>query len=140
MEINTSAKYTFISAAKWAKFISIYGFICCGICALFALLLIIAGFSMPPFDVFSGISTFLMGVFYLIVAVIPLFPSIFLMRFAKKIKKALEIEDSEMFAKGVDGLDSYFKFTGVLYIISIVFIFMIMLFGIVAGVAAMSAM
>lgn len=109
-------------AARWARFLSILGFIFCG-------LLILAGVFMGSFvaGAFSnmnigGPSLFsgpLVSAIYIAVALFYFFPCFYLFNFGSKMRTALRNNDQEMLAGSFKNLKSCFKFFGILAIIAL---------------------
>jgi hypothetical protein len=126
-------------ARKWTHFLSILGFITTGI------IVIVALFLSSILDMFSGmdsgygvsdlgsIGTGTVTVFYLVLAIIYFFLSLYLYRFSIRIKAAVHEQNSALLEDGLKNLKSYWKLTGVLtaLILSIYFLFLLitLLFG-----------
>ena len=117
MIVNSGMKADLLSAAKWAKFLCIIG--CIGL-----ILLVIAGilmfavgssfgFAGTPFG--AG-----MGVLYLIIAAIYVYPIIKGFQFANGAKAACLTDNEAQLARGFSGLRSVLQFFGILTIIVLV--------------------
>ena len=95
---NQSISYS-DRTAKWAKFLAIVGFI---FCALIALMGIFIGTIMSKYSDAAGLpsNAFNQGygigmtLFYIIIAIIAVFPYVFLLRFANAIKLLYEATTS----------------------------------------------
>jgi hypothetical protein len=125
-------------AAKWAKFLSIVGFIICGLMLLVGLL----------FTTFSSVFTrqidadlgsigslesgFLMAWFF-IIALFYFFPTLYLFNFASKMQTALKTNDQETLNNSFKNLKSCFKFFGITLIIVLCLYAVTIIFTIVAG-------
>lgn len=139
LELTWSSISFLREAAKWAKFLSILGFIGIGFIVIFSFF---AGaiFSMNPLYSEANIPGFLFTIIYLIVAVIAFFPTYFMYKFADDVKNAINLNNTEKLTSGLGSLKSYFKFNGILAIIvlsSYVFFFIVMIITLVAaGVSA----
>lgn len=103
--------------AAWANFLSIVGFILCGLMILGAL-----GFAffMPqgssarvPFWVFSLV--------YIVFAIIYIMPCYYLFSFASMAKKAIKSKNNVQFEQALGYLKSHYLFIGILTIIFISF-------------------
>lgn len=110
--------------AKWAKFLSIIGFILCG---LFVIVGMFAG------TIFSSIATinrsmyrdasvtsglgFVMTFVYICIAVVYFFPTLYLFQSSVKLKTALESASQELFVMGLAKLKACFRFWGIITII-----------------------
>lgn len=114
--------------ARWAKFLSIVGFVMCGIMILFALFFgsIISTFSkLGGADVLSGAErvgyTFGVTVVYIVIALLFFFPCLYLFNFAAKMQMALRNNDQINLNTAFGNLKSCFKFVGILTIIILSF-------------------
>ena len=107
--------------AKWAKFISIIGFVMIG-------LMIVLAFSMsffmgsalasiPDAGPLGAMGGGLFGVIYGLMALIYVFPVLYLYRFATKMKMALNSNDQEYLSSSFQNLKSCYKFMGILMIV-----------------------
>jgi hypothetical protein len=98
---------------KWAKFLAICSFVVLGI-----MLLIGAGVILIQFqDQAEGFSAVIMGVFYILMAVLYFFPAMYLHRFATATANAIEQLNDDTLEEGLEQLKSLFRFTGILMII-----------------------
>ena len=124
---NTNTAYL-SEAARWAKFLSIVGFIFCGliaIAAFFASSLLATYFSQigatdATGELTSASTTFL-TIYYLIIAVIYLIPTLYLFKFASKMQAALRNNDQVNLTLSFSNLKACFKFWGILFIIALCF-------------------
>lgn len=110
-------------ASKWAKIISVVGFIFLG---LFVVMAIIIGIFMGRFGsvMGGGMSILTRGglvLFYLIFAVIGFFPFLYMYRFSSKMKLALANGDELQLTESFRNLKSMFKYYGVFTVIIIAF-------------------
>jgi hypothetical protein len=115
--------------AKWAKFLSIVGFVFTGILVLVAFFLGKLLGSLSPFGAaLSGVG-FLSTVFYLGLAALIFFPNWFLFNYARKIQTAFLHNDQATLNASLGSMKSYFKFMGILTIVilSIYIIFIILI-------------
>ena len=120
------------SAAKWAKFIAIMGFIGCGLMAIMGMT---AGLWMSALssasDIYGGAGTYAGGsvvltITYLIMAVVYFFLAWYLYRFGVKTQQALAQngELTEAFAN----LKNLFQLYGIIIIISLAFVVLALVF------------
>jgi hypothetical protein len=121
--------------AKWAKFLSIIGFIFCGI---FVLVAIFAGsFLAGALGRYGEGNPMLSGVFisviYILIALLYFFPCLYLFNFASKMQVALRNNDQEQLVQSFRNLKSCYKFLGILMIIMLSFYALILIFGIFAA-------
>lgn len=111
LRINNSIKENLITAAKWARFLAIMGFIFVGFMGIASLFILITALS-------SGVPYFIgMGLGYLILTVIFIFPGLYLIRFAGSTEKGLNSNKQGEFDYGVQNLKSLFKFMGIYTIV-----------------------
>ncbi len=133
-EIKSYLKET----AKWAKFISIVGFVLVGFMILGALSMsfimgaatsqfVDAGFSFPPA---------LFSIFYLVLAAITAVPIYFLYKFAINMQEALSRNNEEAMTIAFRNLKSHYKFYGIAMIIMLGF-YALMFVGSILGAGLM---
>ena len=139
LRVTESAKADLLTAAKWSKFLCIVGCIGVAIIVIFAIFLMGAGtmassmFSEMPFGPIA------MGVLYLIIAALYIYPLIKGFQFANGAKAACLSNDENELARGIKGLSSLTKFWGILTIIILAIYALIFLFGLIGvGFAALS--
>lgn len=117
----TNASRNFLAEiAKWAKFLSILGFVLVGV------LLVFAFFATPIFEIAMEKQTGTLnslGLTMLItnlgLAIIYFFPVYYLLQFSNKMKKALVDKNQDTLAKAFEMLKSHYKFIGVFTIITL---------------------
>ena len=121
MVLTDEAQYYLQQTAKWANFLSIVGFILCGLLLIMALF-IGAIFSFmsrlsPVYNTIpSGIGTFF-TVFIILFDVLNFFFPFYLYRFASKARKALFLKDADELTASLSNLKSFFKLIGIVTII-----------------------
>ncbi len=113
---------------KWAKFLAICSFVGLGMMVLAGAAMIILQFERQA----NGLSTVIMGLFYILMAVIYFFPAVYLYRFATASADAIEKLNEDTLEEGLENLKSLFRFTGILMII----MFSLYAVGIIAVIAA----
>ena len=140
LHLNTVAKNHVHETAKWAKFLSIVGFIITGfivIGALFAgtILGLLSQANAEYAAIPAGAITFI----YLLVAALYFFPCWFLFKAAGFLKSALATNNAQDLAEGLGKVNAYFKFMGILTLIVIGMYALIIVFAVVdGGIAALS--
>ena len=119
LTITNASKNFLKETAKWAKFLSIIGFI------LIAIMLVFAVFATTIFELASKMQPGMpeslgltMTVTYLVLAIIYFFPVYYLLQFSNKMKTALSTKNDETLAKAFEMLKSHYKFIGVFTIIT----------------------
>ena len=142
LAINENNKGDLADTARWARFLSIVGFVMCG------LIVLIGFFAGRIFSMFAitgeleelgGMSSAMgagMSFFYVIIAAIYFIPCLFLFRFANKMKLALSSNDQGALNTSFQNLKSMFRFFGIVTIIMISIYAIILLIALV-GAAAM---
>jgi hypothetical protein len=111
--LNEKIKGFLLETAKWAKFLSIIGFIGIGLMVIGAIVIIIFGASMG----FRGGQPILMGLIYLGMTALYFFPVYYLFNFATNIKKGINSNTQEGITFGFENLKSHYKFLGIMTII-----------------------
>ena len=121
LRITPTSKDNLISTSRWANFIAIVGFVMLGIMVVISISTFILTPLMGEFQDFQSIPfpLYLVGLIYLIYAVIGFFPYYFLYTFAKKVRKGLETGDQSIFDTGLLNLRRLALFVGVLMIIAL---------------------
>jgi hypothetical protein len=127
LNVDHISKSHLAETARWAKFLSIIGFIGCGLIVLIGLFfgsifsMMMPGYRTYPYDDYSrsavsGISA-TVAIFYILAAVINFFPVLFLYRFATKMKAALAANDQEALNTSFQNLKACLRFIGIITII-----------------------
>ena len=130
MNVDQAGKSHLAEAARWAKFLSIMGFIGCGLVVLIGVFFgsffrtFTTGLErnspygdMPDSGPYSAAMAFI----YIIIALIYFFPCLFLFRFATKMKTALASNDQETLNVSFQNLKATFRFIGILTLIGLCF-------------------
>ena len=137
MFVNENMKADLLTSAKWAKFLCIMGsigvvFMVIGAISMFAL-----GTFMNSAIPNSGFGA-VMGLVYLVVAALYVYPLMKGFQFANGVKAACLSNNENELARGFDGLRSLLTFMGILTIIMLVIYVLIFFIAIIAGAAAAS--
>ncbi len=115
LSINNEIKLYLKETAKWAKFLAIIGYIGIGILVLFSLFML---FEMSALaGMFDALPLTLIGILYLLIALLNYFPTNYLNNFANKTKRALAENDQDEINLGFKNLKSMFKFMGIITIV-----------------------
>ena len=131
LTIDQTSRTHLGEAARWAKFLSIVGFICMG---LFALFMIFGGaylstlFSQQYGDFdneargsLETSMTIALIAYYLVIFLIVFFAYLFLYRFSINMKKALVSNDQEVLNRSFQNLKILYRYWGILTIIGLAF-------------------
>lgn len=112
-------------SAMWAKFLGVIGFIYSGLISVLAVFMGYFFKQMIPGPMPATRETALggivIGAIYFFMAVIIFFLSLYLFRFGAKAQAALKGNDQENLAEALKSLKFYFRFIGVVTVISLVF-------------------
>ncbi len=140
LQIDPESTTFLTEAAKWGKFLAIVGFVGCGFMLLGGLMIgvmsstlssqmeAMGGTGAATFYS-SGIGTGL----YIGMAVLYVFPCLYLYRFAGRMQEALHATDQGALNSSFANLKSMFKFMGIMTIIVIAFSILAFIFAIVAA-------
>lgn len=131
LSIDPTSKVHLAEAARWARFLSIVGFIMIGLIVVMALFFssVIAAtmgggmYGGDPYGT-SGMATGLgaaVAIIYIIIALVWFFPCLFLFRFSNKMKVALATNEQDSLNLSFQNLKAMLRFMGILTIIGLVF-------------------
>ena len=127
--IDQSSRVHLSEAAKWAKFISIVGFVMCGLIVVMAFFMgtFLATMTNPYNEGYSSSGGLTKGMgalvafFYIAIAVLVFFPYLFLFRFATRMKTALNTNDQLTLNTSFQNLKIMFRYVGILTIVMLSF-------------------
>jgi hypothetical protein len=112
-------------ASRWSRFLSILGFIYCGLMLLGG---VFVGSIMSRLPGINGdnsamqmMSSGVFGFIFFCGALIMFFPTLFLYNFSTKIRKAFRNNDQSVLSESFKNLKSFFKFYGIIAIIGLSF-------------------
>ena len=119
LTITPQARGFLIEVAKWAKFLSIVGFIFLGLMVLFALFFgtIMFGTMGREFSGSAGLGGGFITLIYLIGAGLYVMPLIYLYRFATKMKTAIDTNNTPVMTDALENLKSHYKYIGIFMIV-----------------------
>lgn len=123
--------------AKWAKFLSIIGFIFCVLIIIFAFFMPAVISSMTTMGgqtPLSQVAPAAITVTYLLIALIYFYPSLMLFKYATAAQKAVLFLDQLSLGVAMSKMKSFFKFWGVLTIVILSFYIVGILFAVVASI------
>jgi len=118
--------------AKWARFLSIVGFVMVGLIVLGG---VFAGTFMGSMMAAAGSPIGGVGIalLYIGMAALYFFPTLYLFRYSKNTKQAIETNSEDLLTEGVGNMKSVFKFWGIFMAIILAFYAVILVFSIVGG-------
>lgn len=136
MQLSQEAQGFLREAARWAKFLSILGFIGLGFMLIGGLIMLAAGGAAD--SVARGALPFpmtMIGVIYLLIALMYFFPVYYLYKFASNAKYAVISQNAGMLTESMKFLKSHYKFIGIFTIVLFVtyIIGIIVMFTVFAG-------
>lgn len=123
LQISSAAQHFLKTAAGWAMFLSIVGFIFLAFGLLGALSMMAMGSvmdSMPGGPASVGFSGSAFGIFMLIYVIIMFFPVLYLFRFSTAARQAVNDSSTEGMTRSFSHLKNYFLWSGLLTIFFIV--------------------
>lgn len=134
-----------LSTSKWSIFIAVVGFLFSGLMLVVGIIMIVLNRYSNDFQDFQvfpipGIMSYL-GLFYILLAVFYFFPSLFLIQFAAKTKKALKNRTQTDFDSGFLNMKKLALFVGIMTIIALVLTLSLpVLMGILGAMGQMGGM
>ncbi|HMG66365.1 MAG TPA: DUF5362 family protein [Chitinophagaceae bacterium] len=134
LTIDPVIKSHLSETARWGKFLSIIGFICCFLIVIGGIFLVTAFNSVDRnygFSENAALSNMgpAIAVVYIIIAVLYFFPCLFLLRFSNKMKTALAADNQEELAVSFQNLKVLFRYVGILTIIVLSIYLLAFVFG-----------
>jgi uncharacterized membrane protein YjgN (DUF898 family) len=143
LSVDATSKKFLSETARWASFLAVIGFIVCALVVIGGIVVAIAASQFDSaFDSYNSGSSIRMsgsgfgavlGVVYILFAVLYFFPCLYLLRFSNHMKVAIAAEDQTRLTTAFENLKSVFKFMGILTIIILSLYVLGFLFG---GLAA----
>jgi hypothetical protein len=126
--------------ARWARFLSIIGFIFCGIMVLggvfFGSFIAAALSNVEGGSAFGAMGGTFFGVIYTSIGLLLFFPAFYLYNFSAKMRRAARSNDQQVLTDSLKNLKSFFKFYGIFTIVVLSFyllLFIAVLVGAMAG-------
>lgn len=136
--LNKQSLVYLTETRKWTMFFAILGFIAVGMFALAALVMLIIGAVGGTFGGFNEAWIIgILGVVYLGIGVLYLFPVLYLLKFSINSKKAIEQNDSNFLTTAFQYLKSHYRFIGIM---TIVIFGLYLLVGVIAGIVAIASL
>jgi hypothetical protein len=125
--------------AKWAKFLSILGFISIALMVIASFFMGAAMATMGNVDL-STVAYFkwLFPVIYIIIAIVYVFPIYYLYKFSINTRSALDSGNTDLLTDAFRYLKSHYKFLGIMMIIVLCIYGIALVGGIIVGIAAVT--
>lgn len=117
IEITEQIKSYLLEMSKWAKFLSILGFVGLGLMLVVSLIMIVAGSAFGSFGTGSAVGAGMVSIVYMLMAVLYFFPIYYLFRSSTGIKNGINSNDQNSLTTGFENLKSHYKFIGILMIV-----------------------
>lgn len=142
LSITPEIKEFLRETAKWGKFLAIVGFVMMAFLVILGIFMgtfmgsMMAG--MPDTAGLGGAMGGAIGFIYIIIALIYIFPLLYLYRFSTKVKVAIAQDDQQYLYESFLNLKSLFKFMGIFMAIIVGFYALIFVFGIFGGLASLA--
>jgi len=128
---NEDIKEFLLETSKWAKFLSILGFIGLGFMVIAALVMLAMGSSIGRYSSFgSGVG--IIALVYFILAGVYFFPVYYLFQASTGIRDGIDDTDQDSLTSGFEHLKSHYKFMGIAAIVIITLYLLIFIFGLLA--------
>ena len=131
--------------ARWQKLLGVVMMVFTVLIALFGIFFIVAGSAfgdaMEGLDLFGGgmaggIAGAALGIVYILMAVLYYFFARYLLRSAKALKAYGVSDDEADLTEGLKNNKSYFKLNGILVIISLCFLALVLVIGIIGAIVS----
>jgi len=130
--LTAIAKQALLVASKWAKFLSIIGFIGVGIMVILGIFIMFQ-LSNLPINFQNNFPFAWFGIFYVLMALLYFFPTYYLFQFANKTKKGISNNSNESVEEGLVNIKSMFKFIGIFTVVILSIYALIFLVAVIAG-------
>ena len=124
LQVDQTAMAYLRDAARWAKFLSVAGFIFCGLFVVVAILvmsLLSTLFNSVGASGVAGIGAVPIAFVYILIAILNFFPCLYLYNFAVKMQLALAGNDQEQLNTSFKNMRAFYRFVGVMMIIGLGF-------------------
>ncbi|HET9746302.1 MAG TPA: DUF5362 family protein [Chitinophagaceae bacterium] len=137
--IDDMTRMHLAETAKWAKFLSIIGFIMCGLIVILSFFIgSIFSTSLNRYNDYNENTGFaglgiVMTVLYLAIGVLYFFPCLFLFRFANQMATALNTNEQLTLNRSFQNLKRMFRYMGILTIVVISLYVLVFIFGIIGA-------
>jgi len=140
LKVTETMKVDLLSAAKWTKFLCVVGCVGVGLMLIAAVCMMFFGaLASKMLDTMMPLGP-LMGVVYIIMAALYIYPILKGFQFANGAKAACLQNDQYQLARGFAGLNSLLRFMGILTIIVISIYAIILVFAILFAAVGIAAM
>jgi len=125
-----------LETSKWAKFLSVLGFVSIAILVLIGCGISLVGSSLPTMPN-SPFRFGFIGIIYVVLGLVYVFPFYYLYKFSINVKNGLEDDDQSVFTSAFGYLKSTFKYIGIFSIV-LISIYVLVIIGAVIGFGILS--
>jgi hypothetical protein len=132
MEIDDHSKSLFLEMTRWTKFLAILGFIFLGLILIGGIFVGMA-VSKITYSPLAGIGSAGVIMIYVVIAAVNFYPTYALLKYSTAMKAALHTNSKQKFIEAVSHLKNFFKFFGILMVISLCLYGLIIVFSIIAA-------
>lgn len=144
LTLNDLAVDSLRESAKWTMFLSIVGFIFIALMLIGGAILTVSLAALPDDSEFAAANPFgavknFIGIIYLVMAAIYFFPVLYLYKYSKSVKEALNFNNSEVLGEAFQNLKSHYKFIGILTIV-LLCLYALAFIGLIIFAASMASM
>jgi len=123
LQVDATAQSYLRDAARWARFLSLAGFVFCGLFVVFALvaLTLLAGLfnTMGTSPASGGMGPVPIALVCIGIAALNFFPNLYLYNFAGRMRVALQNNDQDHLSTAFRNIRALLRFVGVLMIIAV---------------------
>ena len=133
--VITSAMVEYLKQTKpWVRFISILMFVGTGFLLLAGILFVLGASAMSSRfgSAFGGAPAALIGLVYVVLGALYIFPAVFLFRYASGIQKALTVDLISGMEEAIRSQKSFWRFVGILILIMMILWVVVLAFIILA--------
>jgi hypothetical protein len=117
----------------WVRFLSVLGFVGCGLAVLVALLMLVMGIFMPEFGNGMGV---LAAVLYLFLAVVWFVPALSLHRYANSITRVVEGPGTPTIEDALEQQRSFWRIVGIMTLVMLGLYVLAIFVGVIAGIVS----
>lgn len=120
-EMFEQSKKYLLSTSKWMKFMAIIMSISVAMMVVVAIVMLAGSTIMNQIPGFESFPAWIFGLLYLIIAVIYIFPLIYMFRASSAAREVVEANDNEMMVEFLKNNKSFWKFCGIFTIVMLGF-------------------
>ncbi len=134
LRIEKTAQKYLKETASWSTFLAIVGFFIAGLIILGSIVIAALGSSLLAM---AGMASYgygaLFGLVFVVFAIVYIFPSLYLFRFADATKSGLASQSNSQMQKAFLNLKSFYKFVGIA-ILAIIIFYVVLIIGVIVVV------